>query len=323
MKDAKEIETMLEQLARVRSGEPGGEASGAGARALLAEVTAAAPAAPKPGFPLKKTGLVLAGAAVVAAGALIVPSVLDDSGTYVSASYAVTKDSSGVVFVRVTDFKDVAGLTRQLADLGVPAVVDHVPEGMTCKEPRAEHVRDIPQGLYSVPQNLPGRSDGWQMRIDTRLFRAGEQFVWTISPHADGGSSTSTILMKGPVAPCELVPEPKPDPAAFGPEYRVATVEGRSLEGFRVDEKTVGQVLPEIRKRGLKPTFAIMSLPPGNPGGYGIVKEQSEPVGDDWVVWEAEELDEDPRSRIRLLVTEDRWDKNPVYGGPRDAVIKD
>ncbi|MFC5835079.1 hypothetical protein [Nonomuraea insulae] len=152
------------------------------------------------------------------------------------------------------------------------------------------------------------------MRINTELFGPGQTFVWSISGK---GGLTTTYLMEGPVAPRE--PVPAPTPKRIEPEFRIATDKGRSLEGLRVEEKTVGEVLPELRSRGKKVIFAIISIPPGNPGGYGIDRTQEEPVGNHWAVWEAEE---NAKGVIRLLVTEHRLNKNPVYGGPRDAVIK-
>ncbi|MFC7648003.1 hypothetical protein ACFQX6_51680 [Streptosporangium lutulentum] len=75
--------------------------------------------------------------------------------------------------------------------------------------------------------------------------------------------------MNNPVAPCVLVPDDTPTPKAVRPDARLATVKGRSLAGFRVDEKTVGEVVPEIKKRGLKVTYLIMAVAPGNPGASG------------------------------------------------------
>jgi len=118
----------------------------------------------------------------------------------------VTKDSHGVVLVTIRDFRDVAGLRKQLRDLGVPAVVDYVPAGKRCRGPRGSNVENIPRGLYTTPMNIPGEKEGWQMRIDTRLFEPGQTIVWTVTAMPDGGSSTSTILMNDPVTPCVLVP---------------------------------------------------------------------------------------------------------------------
>ncbi|MBE3010972.1 hypothetical protein IL992_17490 [Microbispora sp. NEAU-D428] len=327
----KDIEAMIGPLARVEPGTPGGRPSDAGARALLASITAeppgggvAVPARARRRGP-RRLALGLAAAAVAAAGIVVGPSLLDD-GALTTPSYAVTKDSHGVVWVKVRDFRDVAGLTKQLRDLGVPAIVDYAPPGKKCREPRAAYVKDIPQGLYDPPTNIPGEKEGWQMRIDTTLFKPGQTFVWTLTALPDGQTGTSTILMNDPVKPCVLVPDDTPkrtsEPELFA--YRMATTKGRSLAGYRVDGKTVGEVVPEIEKRGLKVTYLIIDPNPRNLGGFGIDPQRQDiPVGKDWTVWEAEESTRKPRL-IRLLVTREHLDWNPLYaGGSRDNVIKE
>jgi hypothetical protein len=320
VKNIDEIDAM-KPLARVEPGKQGGSPSDAGARALLAAITAEEPGTltKTRGYAPRRLAMGLAAAVVLAAGAVGGPSLLENGSevSRVSSSYAVTKAANGMVTIQVRDFRDAPGLEKRLKDLNVPAIVDYVPWGQRCREPRGKHVMDIPRGLYSLPENVPGEKHGWQMRIDTKLFRPGQTFVWTISAPSNGeSSSTSTYLMEGPVASCE--PVPKPTLKEVTAEFRTATVRGHSLEGFRVDEKTVGEVLPELKKRGRKVIFLIMSIPPGNPGGFGEERTQEEPVGDDWTVWEAEE---NAKGVIRLLVTEKHYDKNPVYGGPRDAII--
>jgi hypothetical protein len=230
------------------------------------------------------------------------------------------------VYVLVRDFSDADGLHRQLRALHVPAIVDYVPYGKMCREPRGTYVEPVPPGLYSVPENIPGHEQepGWRMRIDTKLFKPGQTFVWTITQtpnEGGGGSSSSTILMNDPVAPCVLVPDQNRQVIVTDPPYTIATEKGHSLAGFRVDEKTVGEVLPELKKRGLKIEFTVIEVPPGNPGGYAELRTQDTPVANNWIVWEAEESTRVP-GVIRLLVTAERYDRNPVYGGPRDNVIK-
>jgi hypothetical protein len=157
---------------------------------------------------VKRHRLVLAAATV--AGVCAATAVTSQRGG--EPAYAVTRESHGVVVITVRDFRDAPALSRRLHDLGVPAIVDYVPHGASCKEPRGTAVQNIPPGLYSPPTNIPGEDSdsGWQMRIDTRLFRPGQTFVWEISTSPDGGSHTSTILMEGRVAPCALTPVPTP-----------------------------------------------------------------------------------------------------------------
>ncbi|MFC4532980.1 hypothetical protein [Sphaerisporangium dianthi] len=315
----------IDKLVRAIDPAPRAPERGPGARelraAIMAEEQGTAGAGPRRARRHgRRLVLALGAAALLATGVAAGPGRLWDGAGMTPVSYAVTKDSDGIVYVTIRDFSDADGLRRQLRDLDVPAIVDHVPHGTWCRDPRGTVVRDKPAGLYSVPEGIPGDDgSGWRMRIDTKLFKPGQTFVWTISESPGGGSRTSTILYQGPVAPCALIPEPTRKLSESDLPYRVATVEGRSLAGFRVDEKTVGEVLPELRRRGLKVVFAVMSIPPGNPGGYGIVRTQKTPVGDGWVVWEAEESTRTP-GLVRLLVTEHRLDGNPVYGGPRDRV---
>ncbi|NUW37461.1 hypothetical protein HTZ77_39595 [Nonomuraea sp. SMC257] len=327
-RDGGDVEALTRALARVEPGSRGADPSGAGARTLLASIVAA-PAAEDPlagvstsgstVTPLRRRGLGrlaagLAVAAALAGGIVVGPSLLGKGGA--TPSYAVTKDDHGVVTIQVRDFSDADGLRRRLEELGVPAIVDYVPLGKRCERPRTGYVEDVPRGLYSLPESIPGETMSWQMRIDTRLFRPGETFVWTI-----GEGGTSTILMKNPVRPCEFVPDRPPLEEVDGEGFRLATTEGGSLAGYRVDGKTVGEVVPEIRKRGLKVTFMVMSGPDGL--GERYLQGRTSPistVGDDWVVWDA--LDA-RKGEVFLCVSKQRYDRNPLFGGPRDAVIKD
>lgn len=321
----------IRALARVAPGERGGEPSGAGARALLAAIIAEEPGTDpgtepgtasgtarrtrrgvrprRRGVRPRRLAFGLAAAVALAAGVVTVPIALKD-GT--PASWAVNLDD-GMVTIQIRDFDDAPELERRLKELGVPATVDYVPKDMTCREPRGKVVENIPRGIYSLPENIPGESQGVQMRINTKLFGPGQTFVWILRGK---GGLTTTRLLEGPVAPCEPVPMPTVEQEE--PEFHGMST--RELGGLRVDEKTVGEVLPELRKLGRKVIFAVITVPPGNPGGFAIDRTQSTPVGDHWVVWEAEQ---NAKGVIQLLVTEERLDKNPVYGGPRDAVIKD
>ncbi|NJP96043.1 hypothetical protein HCN51_42545 [Nonomuraea sp. FMUSA5-5] len=302
MKNIDDIEA-IRPLARVEPGGLGGDPSGPAARALLAEVTAHEPASGSGPVTMRARRRYrvawLAAAVALAAGIVAVPIVLRDGAP---SSYAVNLDD-GMVTIQIRDFDDAPELERRLRELGVPALVDHVPTGMMCREPRGEHVQTIPRGLYSVPENIPGEpGGGWQMRINTKLFNPGETFVWTISGQH---GTTTTYLMRGPVAPCEPVPAPTPKVLV----YHSATGKNGSLAGFPVEGKTVGEVMSEIRKRHLKAVLVVIE--PNPSGGYAEPSDQDIPVGDDWIVWDAEERS---KGVIRLLVTEERLDRNPVTG---------
>ncbi|WP_433517643.1 hypothetical protein ACQP2T_20130 [Nonomuraea sp. CA-143628] len=241
---------------------------------------------------------VAAGVAVAAVSSVVTVSSMGGA----DRAYAVTKDSDGIVYVTVRDFRDVEGLTKQLRSLNVPAIVDFVPAGQKCKEPRAEIVTDIPRGLYYAPRNIPGDDNGpgWQMQINTKLFKPGQTFVWTLEEDpVMGWIGTTTILMRDPVAPCELVPD---DVQHVVP--KMPFLEATSLGEYRVEGKTVGEVLREVEKRGLKVTYLITEVPPERyPGDPYLMypTKQGTPVGADWFVWQA---DEPEKGVIRLMVTQ-------------------
>lgn len=265
----------------------------------LKEHVVARAAAERPRRPRRRIVLaVAAGAAIAAVSSVMTVSSMGGA----DRAYAVTKNSDGIVFVTVRDFRDAAGLTRQLKSLNVPAIVNFVPAGQKCKGPRAESVKDIPRGLYYPPRNIPGDDgrSGWQMQINTKLFKPGQTFVWTLAIEpVYGWSSTSTILMRDPVAPCELVPDDTPHMVSVMP-----LAEDTSLGRYRVEGKTVGEVLPEIDKRGLKVTYMVTEpAPKDHPGNsYQMYPtKQNTPVGEDWFIWYA---DEPEKGVIRLMVTQ-------------------
>lgn len=88
------------------------------------------------------------------------------------------------------------------------------------------------------------------------------------------------------------------------------------LSGFRVGERPVSVVRKEAERRGLQVVYQIIQPDPQGQGFSVNPRDQSLPVGDDWIVWEAE-----PHADgvVRLIVSEERVPANPVYGGPKPA----
>ncbi|WP_326821340.1 hypothetical protein [Streptosporangium sp. NBC_01756] len=273
--------------------------------AELKEHVAARAAAGRVRRPRRRIVLAVATGAAVAAASVVTVSSIGGA----APAYAVTKDSDGIVHVTVRDtvlgdVPDVKGLTRQLQSLDVPAIVDYVPAGQKCKEPRGAIVTDIPRDLYHTPTNIPGDPGAWQMQIDTKLFKPDQTFVWTlyVDP-VNGWNGTSTILMRDPVAPCELVPDDRPHYLARTPS---PWLKATSLGGYQVKGKTVGEVLPEIDKRGLEVTYLVTEPAPDKPRDPDMLyvmysTKQNTPVGNDWSVWQA---DEPAKGVIRLYVTQ-------------------
>ncbi|MBF8192327.1 hypothetical protein ITP53_42945 [Nonomuraea sp. K274] len=151
-------------------------------------------------------GLSAAVAGVAAAGTAVVLL----TGLTGSPAHAVTKGSDGAVSVHIRSFTDPEGLAAELADAGVRAVVDYLPAGQTCKEPRGE--RGTAGGRFSTSVGREG--DGISFRIEEGQVPAGETLVLAISKSKDGDdlppSSTSLTIVKGPVTPCETTALPGP-----------------------------------------------------------------------------------------------------------------
>lgn len=93
-----------------------------------------------------------------------------------------------------------------------------------------------------------------------------------------------------------------------------ATRKGGMLSGFRVDERPVSAVRKEAERRGLQVVYQIIKPNPNGQGYSMNPGDQSRPVGDDWIVWDAE-----PHADgvVRLIVSEERVPANPLYGGPK------
>ncbi|MGK5557981.1 hypothetical protein ACSNOI_40885 [Actinomadura kijaniata] len=146
-------------------------------------------------------------------------------------AYAVTRDASGLVTVKVTEeilnTRNADALSRELRALGVPAVVFSIPEGRVCPQPHARaadlppNVYDMPGGLYTLPRDLPRPDRGWQMTINPGHFRPGQFMVWTLTTggaydengrRVGSATSTGTYLVSGRVVPCRYRPAPKQAP---------------------------------------------------------------------------------------------------------------
>ncbi|MEV0230020.1 hypothetical protein [Nonomuraea sp. NPDC050786] len=155
-------------------------------------------------------GLSTAAAGVaVATTAMVVLTGLDST-----PAYAVTKGADGAVDVRINEFSDPEGLAGELATAGVKAVVDYLPEGRTCKEPRGERGSGTGRFAASV-----GRSSGGiSFKIEEGQVPAGETLVLAVSKSKDGDDrppfAMSLTVVKGPVAPCEPITMPAPGTGA-------------------------------------------------------------------------------------------------------------
>lgn len=164
---------------------------------------------PAPANSRRRLGWLSAAVAGVAAATTV---VLLNTG---SPAYAVTKGSDGAVSVQINEFNDPDGLEADLAAAGVKAVVDYLPFGQTCKVPRGASGSSQGQFKTSI-----GKEGGLiSFRIEKGQVPAGETLVLAISKAETGAgdppSSTSLQIVKGAVAPCEVISAPVP-PAIDG-----------------------------------------------------------------------------------------------------------
>ena len=120
-----------------------------------------------------------------------------------SPAYAVSKDSSGRVFVEVTRLEGPRALESALAELGVAADITYLDPGLACAPGR---YRDA----TSRGSRLTIGSDYFSVMLPAGAVDEDQTFVMSASvrplPAIDGFQSTVDFgVADGPVAPCEPV----------------------------------------------------------------------------------------------------------------------
>ncbi|MER5999040.1 hypothetical protein ABT120_10730 [Nonomuraea angiospora] len=160
----------------------------------------------------------LAGVAAAATATVVVLSGLGGS-----PAYAVTTGANGVITVRINKFNDPEGLQADLADAGVKAIVDYLPEGQTCKMPRG--AKGNGPGEFAVSF---GRSSGvTSFMIEKGEVPEGSTLVMAVSKSKAGDDQPpfgmSLTIVKGPVSPCEPTAMPDPDAQDGGGGFHTST----------------------------------------------------------------------------------------------------
>ncbi|MEW1841173.1 hypothetical protein AB0392_24795 [Nonomuraea angiospora] len=173
----------------------------------------------------------LAGVAAAATATAVVLSGLGGS-----PAYAVTTGADGVITVKINKFDDPEGLQADLADAGVKAVVDYLPEGQTCKEPRGANGSG--PGEFSVSFE---RSSGvTSFMIEKGEVPEGSTLVMAVSKSRAGDDrppfGLSLTIVKGQVAPCEPTAMPGPGTQDGGGGFHTST--GDEGQGPSTDSAT-------------------------------------------------------------------------------------
>lgn len=146
---------------------------------------------------------------VLAAVALIVSA----SGGDTSAAFAVEAEAEGEVSVEIRSLEDAKGLEEALGAAGVPASVNYLAPGMTCKEPRFQPA-PWPDGARAISMARVTGDGPFAFSGPLRFSISGDAvgpnqtLVITASASADGlfGVGTKVEIAEGAVAPCEPVP---------------------------------------------------------------------------------------------------------------------
>ncbi len=141
--------------------------------------------------------LVLAAGAVVLgiAGAVVLPSLVGED-----SAYAVETHDDGTISVEIKQLSDAEGLERRLAELGIPAEVDYLPDGKVCQQPRYTSAQGgSAGGSGGSGERRGGSSASFSLRPSD--FSAGRTLVIATA----GRHQLSSIefgVAEGPVSPC-------------------------------------------------------------------------------------------------------------------------
>ncbi|MFN2389156.1 MAG: hypothetical protein ABR575_06055 [Actinomycetota bacterium] len=148
-----------------------------------------------------KPGILVAGA--VALGLTVTGIVaVGPAGT---PAYAVTSQGDGRVRVEINHLSDADGLERKLEQAGIPAAVDYLATGMSCKEPRFTAVPGDPRDMIG----FEGGADGsLAFTLDRADFEGDRTLVVVTSGPKEGpptGADVMAVIARGTVGPCEPV----------------------------------------------------------------------------------------------------------------------
>ncbi|GAA0945480.1 hypothetical protein GCM10009560_60520 [Nonomuraea longicatena] len=278
----------------MRDEELSGRASGAGARTLLASIMTEQPRRSRRGRWL--TAAAITG--VLATAAVVAPVVVDGgpSQSYANSAIEVWRDGD-TLRARIKDMQaNEKRYEEAFAAMGAKVRLDRVPV--------------TPNKVGSL---IRGGSGGGAVGGRTG-FGTDPAGCLLTSPDCVlvigvSGVGTEHFFLVGRQA----------EPGETYQNPATATDEGGQLADYPVDEKTVGTVRPVIEARGLEIVYEIIEPSPDGQGFGANPKDQNRPVGADWVVWEAMDL---RQGVVKLLVSEKRVAKNPIYGGRKSEVSK-
>jgi hypothetical protein len=196
--------------------------------------------------------LALGAVAVLAAAAAVL--VFSSGGRNAPRAFAVEPQQGGGVTIRIYSLEDSAGLERALKQAGIPAQVNWLPAGTTCRHRRlTPATAKTSMGGMTRGFEMGGRGpaltigimspqqsrDQWRaykrgdlsaqeaqesipnISLDPESFRPDQSVVISGSPNPfagdpEGGFQAQFQVVKGPVEPCKPVPESASSIGAIG-----------------------------------------------------------------------------------------------------------
>jgi len=222
-------------------------------RATLVDAVSPGGQASPPATDRRRRGLrlVLAAAAIALAGLVL---IINSGGDSTSRAFAVEPQEGGGVAIKIYSLEDASGLEMALERAGIPAQVNWLPAGMTCRGRRLtpstaktsmggrtrgfEMAGPAPALTIGVmsPQQYRERWRAYRrgdlskgearesipnVSLDPGSFRPDQSVVISGSPdpHAgdpEGGFEARFRIVEGPVDPCKPVLEPASSIGAIG-----------------------------------------------------------------------------------------------------------
>ncbi|MEV4169948.1 hypothetical protein [Nonomuraea sp. NPDC049709] len=255
----------IADLARVRdedlAGEPLGQASGAGARALLESIMAEAREPVRRRLPVRR----LAALGVVAAGlaaALVVWTPFVGPATQYANAAVSLRAGDDFIEVTINDPEaEAAKFTEAFRAVGLDAEVKKAPVAP----------QDV--GKLIGPALMDGKFPaGTGVTISTRMEGCGSAWCGKISMPV-GVTGKIVFGIGRPAAPGELYATPIQVDVDPG---------GGVIEGYQARGKPVADVRAAMERAGMKIHYLVMwSNPDGSGSGYNVDVAH---VKDDWVV---------------------------------------
>lgn len=176
-------------------------------------------------FGWKSRLVTVGGIAVALAVGLAVGLPIVGGGT---PAHAVTQNANGTVTVEINALRDAEGLEQELHEAGIPALVQYLPPGKTCKEDNL--------GQSNRGQRVPGKAvgdpepalvdnvvemrhdgsirftvdksrvrDGETLVIRTQEFARGQRMTGRIGGAPEGATAVSVGFYQRQVQACEVV----------------------------------------------------------------------------------------------------------------------